>query len=315
MRTEDLQLFVTIAETGSMTQAGDRLGLAKSVVSRRLAELEHELGVALFARSTRQMRLTAEGEDFRERIRPVLDGLEAATEALGAARGELRGVMRVAAPVSFGHTRLAAALFEFARLHPAVELRVELSDRQVDLLAEGFDLAIRIGRLGDSSLVARRLTLSRRVVVCSPEFARIHGRPRTLEELAALPVVAYSNRSIAREWLFATAYGERSIHPSVRLFLDSGEAALQAAIAGLGATVTPTFLAAGPVSRGELQVLPIEGATPVADDIHALRSAQLRPPRRVRALIDHLVTTFREPPAWDAGFASVAESATVSSAD
>lgn len=315
MRTEDLQLFVTIAETGSMTQAGDRLGLAKSVVSRRLADLEQELGAALFARSTRQMRLTAEGEDFRERILPVLAGLEAATEALGAARAELGGVLRVAGPVSFGHTRLAAALFEFARLHPAIELRVELSDRQVDLLAEGFDLAIRIGRLGDSSLAARRLTTSRRVVVCSPEFARLHGLPRTLEELAGLPAVAYSNRSLAREWLFATDYGERSIHPAVRLYVDSGEAALQAATAGLGVTVTPTFLAAGPVSRGELLVLAIDGATPVADDIHALRPAQLRPPRRVRALVDHLVAAFREPPAWDAVFAPVAGTATVSSAD
>ena len=317
MRTEDLRLFAAIVDAGSMTQAGERLGLAKSVISRRLSDLEHELGAALFVRTTRQMRLTAEGDAFFARVVPILRDLERATDAVADARGALAGLIRVAAPVSFGEMQLADALLAFAQAHPAIEMRVELSDHSVDLVSAGVDVAIRVGRLTDSSLVARRLGISRRAVVMSPLLIARHGVPRTLDELQTLPSVAYTNRHAGGEWLFATAAGTRALHPPVRFAADTGALAVRAASAGLGVAVTPTFLAAAPVARGELVAVALDGATLVADDITAVRPQQGPTPRRVRALIDHLIDRFREPPPWDAPFTrdgtahAVAESGTV----
>lgn len=317
MRTEDLRLFAAIVDAGSMTQAGERLGLAKSVISRRLSDLEDELGATLFVRTTRQLRLTAEGEAFFARVVPILRELERATDAVADARGALAGLIRVAAPVSFGQMQLADALLAFAQAHPAIDMRVELSDHSVDLVSAGVDVAIRVGRLTDSSLVARRLGTSRRAVVMSPLLAARHGVPRTLEALQALPSVAYTNRHAGGEWLFATAAGPRAVHLPVRFAADTGALALRAAVAGLGVAVTPTFLASAPVARGELIAVALEGAELVADDITALRPLQGQTPRRVRALIDHLLDRFREPPPWDAPFVQaaaatpVAESGTV----
>ncbi len=306
MNIDDLRVFLAVARTQSMTRAGADLGLAKSVVSRRLGDLEHQLGVRLFTRSTRTMGLTADGSKLLQRAPRVLQELDALRDDLGDPRRQVAGPLRITAPTSFGETWLGPVLFEFVQRHPDVELRVELSDRTTDLVAEGFDLAIRVGEAASSDLVARRLGLSRRVIVASPSLLRQLAMPVDADELVRrLPAVAYTNRSVHREWRVCSAQGVRSLQPRFRFWADSGAMALQAAIHGVGMTITPTFLAAAPVAAGALKVIPLAEAEPEPDALFALRVGGRPPSLRLRTLIDHLAAAFEGTPPWDAQLSAV----------
>lgn len=304
MDVEDIRMFVAIAEAGSITQAGERLGVSKSVASRRLADLESALGARLFARSTRQMSLTPEGQAFLGRARRVLEELAAANEELGAAKGTLSGRIRITAPSSFGHRYLGPVLLGFAQEHPGIDLSIDFTDRTVDLVGEGYDLAIRIGALVDSGLAARRLAESRRVVVASPALLAALGPPASLDDIEArFPVVAYRNRSLAREWATEGEAAPRAMQPRVRLHTDSGQLAVDAAVRGLGITITPTFLAAADIAAGRLVAIELPGLRFQPDTLFVLRPADRAPPLRVRRLVDRLVDAFADPPPWDRGLA------------
>lgn len=300
MDIEDLRVFVETADAGSMTRAGARLGASTSVVSRRLGDLEASLGVRLFARSTRRMSLTAEGEAFLARARRVLSELDAAREDLGVARDTLSGRVRITAPTSFGDAWLAPVLLGFARAHPGLDLCIDLTDRTVDLVGEGYDLAVRIGALADSGLAARPLATSRRVVVASPAFLAANGVPASLDEIEErFAVIAYGNRSIAREWACVGDVAPRAFRPRVRLHTDSGRLAVDAAVEGLGLTITPTFLAAPQIAAGRLVPVALPGVHFQPDTLFVLRPADANPPQRVRSLVDALVDAFGEPTPWD----------------
>lgn len=300
MNIDDLKLFLTVARTQSMTRAGSDLGIAKSVVSRRLGDLEHQLGVRLFTRSTRTVGLTADGAKLLQRAPRVLQELDALREDLGESRRQMAGPLRITAPASFGETWLGPVLFDFVQRHPDVELRVELSDRTMDLVGEGFDLALRVGVAVSSELVARPLCLSRRVIVASPALLKQIPLPASAEEiLRRLPAVAYTNRCVHREWRVRSPQGIRSLQPQFRFWADSGAMALQAAVHGLGMTITPTFLAAAPVRAGALQVVQLTDAEPEADELFALRVGGRPPSLRLRTLIEHLAAAFAGTPAWD----------------
>ncbi len=305
MNTEDLRVFLAVARTQSMTRAGMDLGLAKSVVSRRLGDLEHQLGVRLFTRSTRTMALTADGSKLLQHAPSVLQEVDAIRDALGEPARRIAGPLRITAPTSLGEAWLGPVLFDFARRHPDVDLRVELSDRTVDLVGEGYDLAVRVGEAAASELVARRLCLSRRVVVAHPALLRGLPLPARVEDIEQrLPAVAYTNRSVHREWRLRTPQGIRSLQPGFRFWADSGAMALQAAVHGLGMTVTPTFLAAEPVSRGALRVVTLLDAEPEPDELFVLRAGGRPPSLRLRALVEHLVAAFAATPPWDARLAA-----------
>lgn len=192
-RFEDMQTFVRVVEAGSISAAAERLGVAKSAVSRRLSDLEARLGVQLLRRTTRRLNLTDTGRGFYDRCQRILADLEEAEAAVSQAHATLRGRLRVAAPLSFGLRHLGPAITEFMQQHPQVDFDLDFNDRQVDLLAEDIDVAIRIARLEDSSLIARRLWSSRLVLCASPGYLQAHGTPSTPEDLVAHRALVYSH--------------------------------------------------------------------------------------------------------------------------
>ena len=185
-RLEDMEIFVRVVDAGSFTGAAERLGLAKSLVSRRLGRLEERLGTRLIARTTRKLALTEAGRAFYDRARRLLEETADAEATAMATAADLKGRLRIAAPMSFGQLHLAPAVGRFLADHPDVEIDVDLNDRFVDLVGEGYALAIRIGRLKDSSLVARRLASSRMVLCASPAYIARRGKPRTPADLAQI---------------------------------------------------------------------------------------------------------------------------------
>ncbi len=298
---EDVEAFVRVAETLSFSRAAERLGVSKSVVSRRVDRLERSLGgTRLLARTTRGASLTEAGREFERRCRAVLADLDEARNAVaGRDGGELAGTLRLAAPRAFGTRHLSPALAAFAAAHPALVLDVAYADRHADLVAEGFDAAVRIGSLPDSSLVARRLSPVRNVVVASPAYLARRGRPRTPADIAQHDCLVITHAPPAEQWRFRD--GRRWIGlnpPRVRLRADNGDALKDAAVAGLGLAVLPSFIAADALGRGELEVVLHDHALPERG-LYVLRPPGRQPTAKVRALIDHLAAAFGPEPYWD----------------
>ena len=209
-RFEDLNAFVTVAETGSFTAAAERLAVAKSAISRRVARLEERLGVQLIHRTTRRLSLTDSGAAFYERGVRVLADLDEAESAVAQAHGELRGALRIALPASFGRRHMGEPICEFRRQHPRIEFDVDFNDRRVDLIEEGVDLAIRIAHLQDSSLIAKRLFRVRTHVCASPAYLAEFGAPQHPQELAAHACLVYSNLPEPGTWRCRDAEGRRA---------------------------------------------------------------------------------------------------------
>lgn len=296
-RFEDLRTLAAVVSAGGFAAGADRLGVAKSAVSRRIRELEDRLGARLFDRTTRRVQLTDAGREFHDRGVALLAGLEDAEEAASNASGELKGRIRVAAPVSLTAHCLAPAVGRFLERHPAVSLSIDTDDRMVDLVRDGFDLAIRIARLPDSSLVARRLVTIRHVCVASPALIERFGTPQRPEDLSRFPGVTYSNVEQTYYWTFAD-----DVVASVtsRLDLSNGDAIREAAIAGLGVAVLPTFIAHDAIRRGALSiVLARHMRSPIA--MYALHPSRRNQTARARAFIDFLVDEFGGEPFWDRG--------------
>jgi DNA-binding transcriptional LysR family regulator len=284
---EDLRTFVEVADAGGLTPAARRLGLSKSIVSRRLVRLEEDLGVQLLARTTRGAALTEAGATFREYASRVAAELEAARDAL-APEGDLRGRLRVAAPLSFGPTHVAPVLAELARRHPQLQVHAAYADRFVDLIGEGFDAAIRVGYLSDSNLVVRRVAPLRGKFVASPEYIRSHGAPVTPDQLADHQALMQGTET----WR-VVAHG-RTVPVSVhgRFKADNGEALLAAALAGLGIAGLPDFLIDRHLATGALVPVLAEFPPPEGG-IYVVRPPGDFPPRKVRALIEIMVERFK----------------------
>lgn len=296
-RFEDLRVLIAVVSAGGFAAGAERLGVAKSAVSRRIRELEDRLGARLFDRTTRRVQLTEAGREFHDRAVELLAGLVEAEEAATSASGELKGRIRIAAPVSFTAHCLAPAVGRFLERHPAVTLSIDTDDRRVDLVRDGFDLAIRIARLPDSSLVARRLTTIRHVCVASPALLERFGIPEKPEELSRFPGVAYSNVEKSSYWTFAD-----NVVPSVISQVDfaNGDAVREAVVAGLGVAVLPTFIAHDAVRRGALSIVLAKYMRPPIA-MYALHPSMRNQTVRARAFIDFLVDAFGGEPFWDQG--------------
>jgi DNA-binding transcriptional LysR family regulator len=299
-KLEDIVTFLTVIEAGGLSAAARRLGVAKSVASKRISDLEGALAATLLRRSARGVLPTDAGAAFYGRARDILAELEDAAAAAAGA-GALSGLMRVAGPLSFGTLHLAPVLFDFLVRHPQLELALHLNDRVVDIVGEGYDLAVRIGRLKDSSLVAKKLAVCKRVLCCSPAYAKRAGLPRTLDALNDHACIGYANVPIGERWLFeAVKPGgkQRSVLVRPRLTVDNGEAIRDAAIAGMGVTVLPTFLVADALRAGKL--IPVLQDTPaVSDGIFVVYPPDRHLSTKVRALIEHLTTAFKGVPSWE----------------
>ncbi|MEJ8572263.1 LysR family transcriptional regulator [Microbaculum marinum] len=298
-RMSEIQTFVQVAESGGIGAAADRLGVAKSAVSRRLKDLEERLGVRLVNRTTRQLSLTDTGKSYYERASQILADLEDADQTAAAVHGALSGRLKIAGPQSFGVLHLLPAVTSFLEKHPELWIDLDVNDRRVDVVNEGFDLAVRVGQLEDSSLIARRLAPVRNIVCASPGYLERHGTPKRPEDLMGHSYLRYSNVPERRIFSWIDEQGrERVVNPKARFVANNGEILQAAAEAGLGIISQPTFLIHKAVEEGRL--------VPILTDIEwwQLGAYALYPPGRhlsakVRAFVDHLVSCFGDPPYWD----------------
>lgn len=298
-RLDEIVSFVDIVEAGSLSGASRRSGLALSAVSRRLKELEARLGTTLLQRTTRMQRLTEEGSAFYQRCRQILDDLDAAEAQMTDRAGQLTGRIRMTAPASFAVHHLSDALTEFLAINPEVSVDLDLSDRRVDLLQEGIDLAIRIGSLEDSTLIAKRLTRIRHVPCASPSLLRTLGHPERPEDLSNFPALTYRSRAGRARWRFRRPDGSRgTITPNARLRASNGDMLCKQAAAGLGVIVEPTFVAAPYLCDGRLVPLFADHAWS-EDAAYAVYPKVEALPRRVQAVMDHLAQTLSPDPPWD----------------
>ena len=296
---EDLQAFVSVVEAGSFTGAADRLDIAKSAVSRRVSALEERLGVQLLRRTTRRLNLTDSGQSFYEHSARILADLEEAEAAVAQEHGELRGTLRVALPLSFGVRHMCKPIAEFSRRHPRVRFDLDLNDRRIDLISEGVDLAVRIGHLADSTLIARKLFEARTVVCASPAYLERRGSPDTPEDLVDHECLVYSNLPDPGRWVCRDREGaKRSVQVHIAMTASSGDLLSAAAADGMGIAMQPTFIAGEQISSGDLVPLLTDYDWPVTP-AYAIYPPTRHLSYRVREFIDFLAERFAGLPYWD----------------
>lgn len=297
-KLDDMLAFIKVVDAKGFTAAADRMGLSKSVVSRRIAELEDRLGARLLNRTTRKLSLTEVGQAFYERCARIVADIEEAERAVGDLHGAPRGRLRLNAPVSFGRLHLAPAIVAFVQRYPAIEIDVDLNDRYVDLLEDGYDLAVRIGRLRDSSLVARKLAPCRRALVAAPAYLERAGTPQTPDDLLRHNCLVYTNVPVGEQWQFADGDGGRSLKVAGAMRSNNGDLTCAAAVAGLGIAVLPTFLCGAALATGDLTAIDL----PLADaesGVYAVYPQNRHLSSKVRAFIDFLAARFSPVPYWD----------------
>lgn len=284
----EVRAFLCVAEAGSMTQAAQRLGVAKSIVSRRVSQLEKTLGAIMLTRTARGTALTDAGRTYYTRGSAALAELESAQEAVGKLTAEVSGDLRLSMPTALQHL-LAPLLADFAALHPTIQLEVCFEDRKVDLLSEGYDLALRIGTLPDSSLITRRLAIVRGAVVASPAYLDARGRPEDPRELAGHDIILCTNT--ANQWRFKGPEGWDNVRGNARLRTDNTQMVLAASKAGLGVAILPRFIAEEAVLNGDLEQIlpeyPNEGG-----GLHLLMPPARARIARVRALVSFFADKF-----------------------
>jgi DNA-binding transcriptional LysR family regulator len=293
-----LRVFVAVVNAGSFVRAADALNLSKTAVSRLVADLESRLGTRLLQRTTRKLSLTREGEVFQERCKGLLDGVEEAEAELSAHTGEVIGQLRVNVPVTFGLLQLAPLWPRFMAAHPRVTLEVTLADRLVDLVDEGYDLAVRIARLPSSSLVTRQLAVTRMVLCASPEYLRRHGVPAHPSDIARHSVITYTLLATGDQWEFQGREGPVGVKVLPRMRTNSGDTCCAAAVGHQGIVLQPTFLVADHLASGaRVEVLPEYRSIKLG--VYAVYPSRKHLTPKVRALIDFLVEAFRVP-VWPA---------------
>ncbi|MGO4573773.1 LysR family transcriptional regulator [Microvirga sp. 2TAF3] len=298
-RVTSMQVFLRVATLGSFSAAARALGLSQTMVTKHIAALENRLGIKLLHRSTRKLVLTEGGRNYLAAVERILTEIEEAEASASLDRIEPRGTLRLNVPLTFGFREIAPALAEFSRLYPSVTVDLGLADRYVDLIEEGWDLAIRIGRLKDSSLIARKLAPCRILVCAAPAYLEAHGTPQTLEDLRHHNCLGYtlSSTTSADRWTFGK---DADIFVPVKgnLRANNGDALLAAAIAGQGLICQPTFLVGDSLRNGDLvRVLPDYPTYELG--VHAVLPSGRQVPAKARAFIEFLADRFAPEPHWD----------------
>ncbi len=291
---QEMQAFAAVVDAGSFVGAAEALKVSKTAVSRLVGELEARLGTRLMHRTTRRLSLTDEGERFHQRCRELLAGVEEAEAEVTARSGSAIGQLRVNVPVSFGLLHLARLWPAFMARHPQVVLEVNLSDRLVDLVDEGYDLAVRITRPSSSSLVGRQLSSTRLVLCASPEYLRRHGTPTHPSELARHAVMAYTLLSTGEHWSFTGPEGEVSVRVAPRMRSNSGDTCCAAALAHQGIVLQPSFLVGAHLQSGALQEM-LPQYRSIELGVYALYPSRKHLTPKVRALVDFLAEAFATP--------------------
>ncbi|MFT5220980.1 MAG: DNA-binding transcriptional LysR family regulator [Planctomycetota bacterium] len=290
---EQLEAFVAVVDRQGFSAAGDHLGIAKSILSRRVSELEKRLGVRLLHRTTRQQSLTDSGRHFYQRAQALLSDLDEAEQLISDTQVNLSGRIKLAVPLGIGISQLSLPISSFMKAHREIEIDIVLDDRVVDLVAEGFDMAVRIGRLQDSSLVARKLASVEFAVCASKDYLQQYGEPLHPSDLSEHEVMIYSNIVVGQQWQFLQ--GNKRLTPQVkhRLSANNGELLASAASHGLGITAGPLFYLQDYIDRGDL--VPILQSFPVeAAGMYAIYPSGRLVSRRVKSFSDYLHEYFRD---------------------
>lgn len=291
----DLEIFARVVSTGSMSAAGRALGFSAAVISKRIKRLEDRLGTRLLQRTTRQISLTEAGQGFYDRVLGILAGLEEAEAYASGRSSQVQGTLRISAPTSFGRMHIAPHLTGFMKDHPDLKLHIVLTDDFTDIVAEGFDLAIRIGELSDSSLVARKLAPVRRLLCAAPDYVARHGAPTEIGELAKhIFLPAHNNDN----WKLEGPDGSLSYRPEGPL-VNSSEIIREAVIAGAGIALRSTWDIGRELREGRLvQVLPQwEGSHKLT--LSAVYPSRQFLPAKVRQFIDYLAALYGPVPYWE----------------
>ncbi|WP_028207219.1 LysR family transcriptional regulator [Paraburkholderia nodosa] len=298
-RLTSLGVFVAAVEEGSLAAAARRFGLSAAMAGKHVSAIEAELNARLLQRTTRRLSLTDVGHAYYERCKRILEAFDEANREASDSQGTARGVLRVAAPVTFGATHLGGATARYLEDHPHVNVEVLLSDRYVDLIDAGVDVAIRIGRLQDPGLVTRRLAPCRMVVCASPAYLERHGTPRTPDDLRRAQRLAFSEAVSADDWTLLDASDRAHvIDGPCRMAANNTQMLLGAALAGAGIAYGPTFVFGEHLGRGELvALLPDYRASELA--IQAVYPGVRRIPLKVHRFVDYLAGTFGDEPPWD----------------
>lgn len=294
-------MFVAVLDSGSFAAAAKRLGTSSGQASKLVSRLETDLGVQLLKRTTRALAATEVGRAYYERLRAILDDYDALESSVRNASGAPAGRLRVAAPLSFGTLRLAPLLMEFARAFPDIQLDVNFSDRAVNLVEEGFDMALRIGSPADSSLIARRLCAVRVAVVAAPDYIARRGTPVTPADLTGHDCIIDTNFRDPGLWRFHIGTDEVAVPVDGRMRFSNGEASLAAAEAGLGIARVPTFIAGDSLREGRVVAL-LRSAEDRNHALHAIYPAAKHLAVKVRSLVDFLAASYRGVPDWDRGW-------------
>lgn len=296
MRLPDLEawaIFASVVEHRSFSGAAEAIGLSKATVSKAITRLEAHIGTSLFNRTSRRLALTESGKTLAEHAHRILGEARAAEEAAHDSTSALAGLVRVSAPMSFGLMHVAPVIADFMAAHPAIEIDLDLSDRLVDIVADGIDIALRIGDLPDSSLRARRLGPIPTHIIAAPAYLARHGTPTHPAQLGEHACFAYTNN--AGPWRFHGPHGEEvTVRPAGPFRSNSGDAMLPALRAGLGIALLPEFFVANDIARGSLQVILADWhGPPVA--LHLMTPPSPLRPRRVDLLVNHLSRTLTAP--------------------
>ena len=298
-RFENMNTFIRVVEAGSISGAADKLSVAKSAVSRRLKELEEHLGVELFHRTTRRMNLTDTGRAFYHQSVRIVEDLIEAELATSQAHGTLKGSLKIALPSTFGIMHMGPAINEFLNLHPQIEFDLDFNDREVDLMQEGFDLAVRIAILPDSSLIARRLAPIKTIICASPVYLEQKGLPQCPDDLRTHQCLVYNLLRDYEYWKFTDTNGQEiktKIYPYLKA--STGEFLKDAAVQGLGIIQSPTFIVYKEIERGTLVPLLQDYKLPEIN-AYAIYPPTRHLSQRVRAFVDFLVKRFENTPYWD----------------
>ena len=297
-RFQALLAFAKVVETGSFARAADRLDLSVSAVSRQVADLEAHLGARLLNRTTRRLSLTESGQAFYERCVQLLADLDEAEESVTASAAVPRGTLRLTASISFGVGYLAPAVAEFGARNPQLRFDIELSDRAVDLVDEGIDLAIRIGDIGSQAVIGRRIGVAQMICCAAPSYLAGRSPPRTPDDLREHACLTYAYASGGNLWPFAGADGRvRKVEVESGTHANNGAMLAALAVAGAGITLAPDFIVAPDVRSGRLVPLLADYSSP-AIPINAVYPSRRHLSAKVRAFVDYLVSRFADAPEW-----------------
>ena len=294
----EMEIFARIVAQGSMTAAGQSLGISPAVVSKRVKKLEQRLGTRLLQRTTRQVALTEAGRDYHERVRSILDQVEEAEAAVSLRAKQVQGTLKVSAPTSFGRMHIAPHLGAFLSENADIAIDLHLSDDYIDLIADGFDLAIRVGALPDSSLVARKLAPIHRVLCATPDYLAKNGTPASIDDLSGHICLAAHNQD---PWRLEGPDGSAMVRAHGPLRTNSSEVVRSAVVAGLGIALRSSWDIADELRSGELKMVLPGWRASAHVGLYAVYPSRRFLPAKIRLFVDYLATLYGSEPYWDQG--------------